>query len=69
MKKLLIVAYLFKHFFLAVLIQIFSDLKSFKTNREFAISKFEKLHICTGLYLAIFLVIHVGAVLWLLAVR
>ena len=47
----------------AVLVQIISGLKLFKINRKTAISNFERLHIWTGLYLAIFLVIHVGAVL------
>jgi len=47
----------------AVLLQIFSGLKLFKINRKSAILNFERLHIWTGLYLAIFLVIHVGAVL------
>lgn len=48
---------------LAVLVQIISGLKLFKTNRKIAISNFEKLHIWTGLYLAIFFVIHLSAVL------
>ena len=47
----------------AVFVQIFSGLKLFKTNRKTAISNFEKLHIWTGLYLAIFFVIHLSAVL------
>ncbi len=47
----------------AVLVQIISGLKLFKSNRKIAITGFEKLHIWTGLYLAFFLVIHVGAVL------
>ena len=47
----------------AVFVQIFSGLKLFKINSKSATSNFEKLHIWTGLYLAIFLVIHVGAVL------
>ena len=48
---------------LAVLVQIISGLKLFRTNRKIATSKFEKLHIWTGLYLAIFFVIHLTAVL------
>jgi len=47
----------------AVLVQIISGLKLFRENRKIAISNFEKLHIWTGLYLAIFFVIHLGAVL------
>ena len=48
---------------LAVLVQIISGLKLFKTNRKIANTNFEKLHIWTGLYLAIFFVIHLSAVL------
>src|SRR5690606_4267510 len=48
---------------LAVLVQIISGLKLFKKNRKIANTSFEKLHIWTGLYLAIFFVIHVSAVL------
>lgn len=47
----------------AVLVQILSGLKLFRTNRKTAISNFDKFHIWTGLYLAIFLVIHLSAVL------
>ena len=47
----------------AVLVQIFSGLKLFKTNRKTVITNFEKLHIWTGLYLAIFIVIHLSAIL------
>lgn len=46
-----------------VLVQIISGLKLFKTSQKLAITPFEKLHIFSGLYLAIFLVIHVSAVL------
>jgi len=46
----------------AVFIQIISGLKLFKINRTLAQTPFEKLHIWTGLYLAIFLVIHLSAV-------
>lgn len=48
---------------MAVVIQIISGLLLFKTNRRKATTCFEKLHIYTGLYLAFFFVIHVGAVL------
>ncbi|MEJ5961821.1 hypothetical protein [Pedobacter immunditicola] len=47
---------------IAVLVQIVSGLKLFLTNRKIARLSIEKLHIWTGLYLAIFFVIHVGAV-------
>jgi hypothetical protein len=47
----------------AVFIQIISGLKLFKLNRKIATSQFEKLQIWTGLYLAIFFIIHLGAVL------
>jgi hypothetical protein len=47
----------------AVLLQIVSGLKLFKENRKRAISNFDKLHIWTGLYLAVFFIIHVSAVL------
>lgn len=48
---------------MAVLIQIISGIKLFKTNRKIAITPFDKLHIYTGLYLAIFFIIHISAVL------
>ena len=47
---------------LAVFVQIISGLKLFKSNRKTATSQFEKLHIWTGLYLAIFFIIHLSAV-------
>lgn len=47
----------------AVLVQIISGLKLFKINRKTASSNFEKLHVWSGLYLAIFFVIHVSSVL------
>ena len=47
---------------LAVLVQMISGLKLFKTNRKIATTQFEKLHIWTGLYLAIFFIIHLSAV-------
>ncbi|MBY0434482.1 MAG: hypothetical protein K2U26_10265, partial [Cyclobacteriaceae bacterium] len=46
---------------LAVLTQIISGLNLFALHRKAAISGFDKLHIWTGLYLAIFFTIHVGA--------
>ena len=48
---------------IAVLVQIISGLKLFKTNRKITTTLFEKLHIWTGLYLAIFFIIHLTAVL------
>lgn len=48
---------------LAILVQIISGLKLFRTNRKIATSQFEKLHIWTGFYLAIFFIIHLSAVL------
>ncbi|WP_245563805.1 hypothetical protein [Spirosoma luteum] len=47
----------------AVVLQIFSGVVLFKTNRKTAILNFDKLHIWTGLYLAIFFIIHLTAVL------
>jgi len=48
---------------LAVATQIYSGLKLFQSKRKSAKTFFEKLHIWTGLYLAIFFVIHLSAVL------
>jgi hypothetical protein len=48
---------------IAVLVQIISGLKLFWANRKTTISNFEKLHIYSGLYLAIFFIIHLSAVL------
>lgn len=48
---------------LAVLTQIISGIRLFKANRKTATSAFDKLHIWTGLYLAVFFVIHLVAVL------
>lgn len=48
---------------LAVLVQIVSGLKLFTINRKIAITNFDKLQIWSGLYLAIFFVIHLSAVL------
>ena len=47
----------------AVLVQIISGLKLYNTKRKIAITEFEKLNIWTGLYLAIFFIIHLTAVL------
>lgn len=48
---------------LAVIIQIVSGLNLAFTKRKVSVSKFEKLQIWSGLYLAFFLIIHVSAVL------
>lgn len=48
---------------IAVAIQIYSGLKLFNINRKLVTSNFDRLHIWSGLYLAIFFVIHLGAVL------
>jgi hypothetical protein len=47
----------------AVFVQMLSGLKLFITWRKTATSYFEKIHLWSGLYLAIFFLIHVGAVL------
>ncbi|AMM50784.1 hypothetical protein TH61_05770 [Rufibacter sp. DG15C] len=47
----------------AVLVQIVSGSKLVAANRKRAMAGFDKLHLWTGLYLAAFLLIHVGAVL------
>ncbi|HNP20029.1 MAG TPA: hypothetical protein PKL31_16440 [Fulvivirga sp.] len=49
--------------FIVVITQIISGLKLFKISRKTAVTRFEKLHIWTGLYLAIFLILHTSAVL------
>lgn len=48
---------------LAVVTQIYSGLNLFRTKRQSAKTFFEKLHVGTGLYLAVFFVIHLSAVL------
>jgi hypothetical protein len=48
---------------LSALVQIISGLQLFRINRKIAGANFEILHIWTGLYLAIFFVIHLSAVL------
>lgn len=61
--------YLYRNIFvetillLAVFVQIISGLKLFINNRKIAITQFDKIHIWTGLYLAVFFVIHLSAVL------
>lgn len=47
---------------LAVFIQIFSGLKLFKINRKIATNNFEKIQIWSGLYLAVFFIIHLTAI-------
>ncbi len=47
----------------AVLIQVLTGSRLFLTGRVRAGTAFEKLHLWTGLYLALFLVVHVSAVL------
>lgn len=47
---------------LAVLTQIISGLKLFSKKRKWATKFFDKLQIYSGLYLAMFFIIHVGAV-------
>ncbi len=49
--------------FIAVIIQIVSGLKLFTDYRKVAKSNFERLHVWTGLYLSVFFVIHLTAVL------
>ncbi len=48
---------------LAVLLQIISGLKLFFGERANAYTFFEKLHVWSGLYLAFFLIVHVGSVI------
>jgi hypothetical protein len=47
----------------AVIVQIISGLKLYKISRKSAVSRFDKLHIWSGLYLAIFFIFHVSAVM------
>lgn len=49
--------------FIALLVQIISGIKLFNLNRKTVVGRFDKLHIWSGLYLAIFFVIHLSAVL------
>ena len=46
-----------------VLVQIISGIKLFIVNKKIAVSHFEKLHIWSGMYLALFFIIHLSAVL------
>lgn len=48
---------------LAVLVQIFSGIRLFLKRRRAASGFFEKLQLRSGLYLAFFFIVHVGAVL------
>ena len=48
---------------LAVVVQIYSGFRLYRTMRSLSSTFFDKLQVWTGLYLAIFFVIHVGAVL------
>lgn len=47
---------------LAVFIQILSGLKLFKINRKIATNNFEKIQVWSGLYLAVFFIIHLTAI-------
>ncbi|WP_345167210.1 hypothetical protein [Nibribacter koreensis] len=48
----------------AVLVQMVSGLKLFAVSRkQLPLSGFDRLHLWSGLYLAVFLLIHVGAIL------
>lgn len=47
---------------IAVAVQIVSGLKLFNASRKTASTGFEKLHVWTGFYMAVFLVIHLSAV-------
>lgn len=47
----------------AVLLQIISGLKLFRTNRKLVSSKFDQLQLWSGLYLSVFFIIHLCAVL------
>ncbi|MBB5283922.1 hypothetical protein HNQ92_002065 [Rhabdobacter roseus] len=49
--------------FLTISIQIYSGFTLFKVNRKSAKTFFEKMHIWTGFYLALFFIIHLSAVL------
>ncbi|MCB9033641.1 MAG: hypothetical protein H6553_07375 [Chitinophagales bacterium] len=48
---------------MTIVIQIYTGIKLFKRNRKTAVSFFDKLQIYTGLYLAIFFMIHLSAIL------
>jgi hypothetical protein len=47
----------------AVLLQIISGLKLFRTNRKLVRSKFDQIQLWSGLYLSVFFIIHLSAVL------
>lgn len=46
----------------AVLVQVFSGIRLFRAGRKTAVSRFDKLQLWTGLYLAFFFIIHLSAV-------
>ncbi len=48
---------------IVVLVQIVSGLRLFKMRRKLVAGFYDKLHLWTGLYMALFLIIHVSAVL------
>jgi len=48
---------------LAFFLQIFTGLQLFFKQRKLVRTKFEKLHLWTGLYLVFFLIFHIGAVM------
>ena len=48
---------------LTIIVQIVSGIQLFQSKRETALALFEKLQIWTGLYLSIFFIIHLSAVL------
>lgn len=47
---------------LSVLVQIISGFKLIKNKKKINLSCFEKLHVWTGIYLSIFLIVHLAAV-------
>jgi hypothetical protein len=47
----------------AVLVQLISGIKLYRLHRKTAVAFFEKLQVWTGLYLAVFFLFHVGAVM------
>lgn len=47
----------------AVIIQIISGLKLFRIHRKTATDNFDKLQVWTAMYLAIFFIIHLSAIL------
>ncbi len=53
-----------KILFFAVFVQIVSGYKLLKSNRKKKVSVLDKIHAWTGIYLAFFFIIHLGAILW-----